>query len=102
MTFGYADKLSYREDLGGSLGDPEYTDSEEELQIKIEQLAALVRTPQRQPSACFLAATTLLKVHAPEPQTPELGSIHSASQVKNSQRIAAFTGAGISKAAGVL
>lgn len=44
MTFGYADKLTYREDLGGSLGDPEYTESEKEIEAKVQQLAALVRT----------------------------------------------------------
>lgn len=37
-----ADKLAYREDLGGSLGDEELEESVEELASKIEQLKQLV------------------------------------------------------------
>ena len=44
MSLGYARKLSYREDLGGQLGAPELFDSDAELQAKVEQLAALVRS----------------------------------------------------------
>ena len=43
MSLGYAQKLSYREDLG-QLGAPELFDSDAELQAKVEQLAALVRS----------------------------------------------------------
>lgn len=43
MGFGYADKLTYREDLGGSLGDPELTEAKDAIEAKVEHLAALVR-----------------------------------------------------------
>lgn len=62
MGFGYADRLSYREDLGGSLGEPELQEPEHALLPKIQQLRQLI---------------------------------------SSSQKIVAFTGAGISKAAGV-
>lgn len=42
MSLGYAEKLSYREDLGGQLGNPEQFDSETDLAGKIVQLAELV------------------------------------------------------------
>ena len=42
MSLGYAEKLSYHEDLGGQLGAPELFDTEEELQTKIDQLADFV------------------------------------------------------------
>ena len=43
MSLGYAAKLSYREDLGGRLGDPELFDAREEVEAKVERLAELVR-----------------------------------------------------------
>ena len=44
MSLGYAEKLSYREDLGGQLGDPELSEeSTEALDSKIRQLADWVR-----------------------------------------------------------
>lgn len=49
MSLGYAEKLSYHEDLGGQLGAPELFDTEEELQTKIDQLANFVS------AFCFLA-----------------------------------------------
>ena len=42
MSLGYAEKLSYREDLGGQLGSPEIFDSPEELGRKITELIAMV------------------------------------------------------------
>jgi len=62
MGFGYADKLAYREDLGGSLGDEELEESPEAQTEKIRLLRRLIQS---------------------------------------SSKIVAFTGAGISKAAGV-
>ena len=50
MSLGYAQKLSYCEDLGGQLGAPELFDSDAELQAKVEQLAALVSS--RSASLC--------------------------------------------------
>lgn len=43
MSLGYAEKLSFREDLGGQLGAPELFDSPEEVEAKVERLAELVR-----------------------------------------------------------
>lgn len=42
MSLGYAEKLSYREDLGGQLGAPELFDSPEEVAAKVARLAQLV------------------------------------------------------------
>lgn len=42
MSLGYAERLSYREDLGGQLGAPEYFDSPAELERKVGLLAQLV------------------------------------------------------------
>ncbi|KAL3132439.1 hypothetical protein ABBQ32_008995 [Trebouxia sp. C0010 RCD-2024] len=39
MSAGYATKLSYREDLGGQLGDPELHDSTEDISTKAALLA---------------------------------------------------------------
>ncbi|KAL4445407.1 hypothetical protein ABPG77_011232 [Micractinium sp. CCAP 211/92] len=47
MSLGYAEKLSYREDLGGQLGAPELFDSPEEVAAKVERLAQLVRRARR-------------------------------------------------------
>lgn len=44
MSLGYADRLSFREDLGGRLGDPELQDSDEEVARKVALLASWVRT----------------------------------------------------------
>ena len=44
MSLGYADKLSYREDLGGSLGDPELYDDARTVQQGVSRIAQLVRT----------------------------------------------------------
>jgi mono-ADP-ribosyltransferase sirtuin 6 len=42
MSLGYAEKLSYYEDLGGQFGAPELSESPEELDLKSEKLAELV------------------------------------------------------------
>lgn len=39
MSAGYATKLSYRDDLGGQLGDPELQDSTEDINTKAALLA---------------------------------------------------------------
>ena len=44
MSLGYAERLSFREDLGGRLGDPEVFDSSQVVLQKIEQLTELVST----------------------------------------------------------
>ncbi len=52
MSLGYAEKLSYREDLGGQLGAPELFDSGDLLESKIGQLVALASGG----SVCLLSA----------------------------------------------
>lgn len=42
MSAGYADKLSYRDDLGGQLGAPELQDEDGVLDRKISELATMV------------------------------------------------------------
>lgn len=45
MSLGYAEKLSFREDLGGQLGDPEIFDDEAALTAKALQLAHVTCAP---------------------------------------------------------
>ena len=42
MSLGYADRLSWREDLGGTLGDPELHDSDADVARKVAHLARYV------------------------------------------------------------
>jgi hypothetical protein len=42
MSLGYAEKLSYREDVG-AVGQKEYLDSEQDIRKKSAELAAMVR-----------------------------------------------------------
>jgi mono-ADP-ribosyltransferase sirtuin 6 len=44
MSLGYAEKLSYRDDLGGQLGAPELSEESTDLNNKVQQLTNLVRT----------------------------------------------------------
>ena len=41
-SLGYASRLSYREDLGGQLGDPELNEGDASLATKAERLAQLI------------------------------------------------------------
>ena len=43
MSLGYAEKLSYRDDLGGTLGSEELSEPPEQLAQKIDQLTDMVR-----------------------------------------------------------
>ncbi len=43
MSAGYATKLSYRDDLGGQLGDPEISDAPPEVLQKVNRLSEWVR-----------------------------------------------------------
>ena len=45
MSLGYAEKLSYREDLGGQLGSPELFDPQDDLRQKTAELVEMVRRP---------------------------------------------------------
>lgn len=42
MSAGYATKLSYRDDLGGQLGDPELSESSTSIEQKLAQLCTWV------------------------------------------------------------
>jgi len=42
MSLGYAERLSFREDLGGRLGDPEILENDQEVLQKVEELTDLV------------------------------------------------------------
>ena len=42
MSAGYATKLSYRDDLGGQLGDPEISDAPAEVLQKVNRLSEWV------------------------------------------------------------
>ena len=42
MSLGYAEKLSYREDLGGQLGAPEIFDEDEGLNANAQDLSDMV------------------------------------------------------------
>lgn len=47
MSLGYAEKLSFREDLGGQLGAPELFDTLQDVQNKVAQLAEWVRAARK-------------------------------------------------------
>jgi mono-ADP-ribosyltransferase sirtuin 6 len=92
MSLGYAEKLSYREDLGGQLGAPELHDSPEEVEANAELLAELVSWGPLVPCKCCLCWLA-----AAEQALPAAVCV----QVRNARRIIAFTGAGISTACGI-
>ena len=56
MSLGYASRLSYREDLGGQLGAPEYRETSEQLEDKITQLTELVTNLDAAPSLVLFKA----------------------------------------------
>ncbi|CAG9466603.1 unnamed protein product [Pedinophyceae sp. YPF-701] len=43
MSLGYAERLSWRDDLGGQLGAPETIESQEELEAHAKEVARLIR-----------------------------------------------------------
>ncbi|PSC69749.1 NAD-dependent deacetylase SRT1 [Micractinium conductrix] len=47
MSLGYAEKLSYRDDLGGQLGAPELSDSKADVVEKVERLAEMIQQARR-------------------------------------------------------
>ncbi|KIY99709.1 mono-ADP-ribosyltransferase sirtuin 6 [Monoraphidium neglectum] len=47
MSLGYADRLSFREDLGGRLGAPELFDDAARVADEVERLAEMVRCAER-------------------------------------------------------
>lgn len=42
MSLGYAEKLSYRDDLGGQLGSQELSEAQDDLTDKIDRLVSMV------------------------------------------------------------
>lgn len=113
MSLGYAEKLSFREDLGGQLGAPELFDTAAEVEAKVERLAELVRGGkqgiwfgcvrmghnQRSCNCCVLlarAGATDLDLTSSVLLPPSV-----RLQVQQARRIIAFTGAGISTACGI-
>ena len=59
MSLGYAEKLSYREDLGGQLEAKELFDKPSDLRGKVHQLKDLVRAVWAFPVLYSLAAAGL-------------------------------------------
>ena len=90
MSLGYAEKLSYRDDLGGQLGAPEIFDEAEALAANAQQLADMVSTagPAR-PDAVF--------------SIQQLCALNCVChmQIRASNAVIVFTGAGISTACGI-
>ena len=96
MSLGYADRLSFREDLGGRLGDPELHDSDQAVASKVAQLATWVSAP------LVNALYRLLSVYLPPPPSfPIPYSNAPTLQVREAGSVIAFTGAGISTACGI-
>jgi mono-ADP-ribosyltransferase sirtuin 6 len=49
-SLGYAERLSWRDDLGGQLGDPELGEAAPDLTTKIDHLAQLIRGAPLEPT----------------------------------------------------
>jgi mono-ADP-ribosyltransferase sirtuin 6 len=52
MSLGYAERLTFRDDLGGQLGAPEIFDDAQELQRKARELAQMASVIAN--SACWM------------------------------------------------
>ena len=90
MSLGYAEKLSYREDLGGQLGAPEIFDQDEALNANAQHLSDMVSTERG-----LLDAMQLSNGFTP----PIVIAIFV--QIRDSKTVVVFTGAGISTACGI-
>ena len=89
MSLGYAEKLSYRDDLGGQLGAPEIFDEAETLAANAQQLADLVICFT---STGFGCVGCLWECNS---------MLHDNLQIQASKSAIVFTGAGISTACGI-
>lgn len=47
MSLGYAERLSFKEDVGGTLGAPEIHEAQEQVEAGIAKLAQLVGPAQQ-------------------------------------------------------
>lgn len=83
MSAGYATKLSYRDDLGGQLGDPELQDTPEDISAKTALLSEWVCLK------CVNAEAAGASCH------------FSLLQLSQSSKVVVFTGAGISTSCGI-
>ena len=90
MSLGYAEKLSYRDDLGGQLGAPEIFDEAETLAANAQQLADLVICFTSTGFGCVGCLWECCNLMLPD---------HLQIQASNS--VIVFTGAGISTACGI-
>lgn len=52
MSLGYAERLSYRDDLGGQLGSEELSEPEDIVSQKIERLADMVNAQSLDEAPC--------------------------------------------------
>lgn len=82
MSLGYAEKLSYRDDLGGQLGAKELFDDPDTFHRNVDELAELV-------SAEFTVTSSEKRLSV---QVPESSA---CTQVRQAKRIVVFTGAGM-------
>jgi hypothetical protein len=57
MSLGYAERLSWRDDLGGQLGDPELTEEDAQLRSKV----GAPPTPPTTPAPSHLSRSVVLK-----------------------------------------
>jgi hypothetical protein len=97
MSLGYAEKLSYHEDLGGQLGAPELFDADADVRRKVAELAALVRVQRVQREAAWLGCA------APRTMSGCVSRLQAglAPQVLACDNIVVFIGAGISTSCGI-
>jgi hypothetical protein len=98
MSLGYAEKLSYHEDLGGQLGAPELFDADADARRKVAELAALVRSRRM---LCYGYVVWAVLHHAQCSGRASRLQAGPAPQVLACDNIVVFTGAGISTSCGI-
>lgn len=121
MSLGYAERLSFREDLGGRLGDPEILENAEEVLQKVEELTDLVGSSYVDLPRLSLHSRRMHEIIYPtyisaqakvKDQWRCLCQLRHhyngfttqpcvLPQVRQASKVVAFTGAGISTACGI-